>query len=103
MPTYLYLCEQHGEFEQEHSIKIKLEVCPKCQEENINPPLPVTRLINNCTIGVVELTGQDLVDKVKSDAQNLKKEMSKSTNTYANMLGESRYHQLQTKLDRRGK
>lgn len=35
MPTYLYLCKQHGEFESEHSIKEKLEFCPMCKEENV--------------------------------------------------------------------
>lgn len=31
--TYLYFCKIHGEFEFEHSIKEKLEYCPKCKEE----------------------------------------------------------------------
>lgn len=31
MPTYLYKCQEHGEFEYEHSIKIKLEECPQCK------------------------------------------------------------------------
>ncbi len=35
MPTYLYLCKQHGEFEAEHSIKEKLEFCPMCEKENV--------------------------------------------------------------------
>lgn len=45
MPTYLYKCEIHGEFEETHSIKEKLEECPKCKEENINPPKKLDRLI----------------------------------------------------------
>ena len=47
MPTYLYLCEKHGEFEVTHSIKEKLEDCPKCIEEGINPPMKVERLIHS--------------------------------------------------------
>jgi DNA-binding helix-hairpin-helix protein with protein kinase domain len=33
MPTYLYYCEIHGEFEYEHSIAEELEYCPKCELE----------------------------------------------------------------------
>lgn len=34
MPTYLYQCDIHGEFEHQHSISENLEFCPKCQDEN---------------------------------------------------------------------
>jgi putative FmdB family regulatory protein len=48
MPTYTYFCEEeHGEFEVEHSIKEKLEDCPKCIEEGIDPPHKVIRLISS--------------------------------------------------------
>lgn len=33
MPTYLYECPAHGEFEYEHSISEELEYCPKCELE----------------------------------------------------------------------
>lgn len=33
MPTYLYECPVHGEFEYEHSITEELEFCPKCEAE----------------------------------------------------------------------
>ena len=46
MPTYLYLCPTHGEFEFEHSIKDKLKKCPKCKEDGL-PVQKVVRLI--CT------------------------------------------------------
>jgi predicted nucleic acid-binding Zn ribbon protein len=45
MITYLYKCGIHGEFEAEHSIKEVLTECPKCKEENINPPGKLVRLI----------------------------------------------------------
>ena len=45
MPTYLYRCEIHEEFEESHSILEKLEYCPKCIEEGIDPPKKVIRLI----------------------------------------------------------
>ena len=49
--------------------------------------------------GIVELEGQDLVDKIKSDAQKVKKEAAKDEKVYANLLGEERYQALQTKMD----
>jgi len=45
MPTYLYKCEIHGEFEKSHSIKELITECPLCKDEGINPPQKVTRLI----------------------------------------------------------
>lgn len=33
MPTYLYECPTHGEFEYQHSITEELEFCPKCEAE----------------------------------------------------------------------
>lgn len=102
MPTYLYKCPIHNEFEEEHSIKIKLEFCPKCSDEG-KFDIKIERLINCVSKGTVELYGQDLIDKCKEDAKNIKKEMYKSANVYANMLGDDKYHQLQTQLDRRHK
>ena len=99
MPTYLYKCPVHDEFEEEHSIKIKLEFCPKCKEEGNDQK--IERLINCSSKGVVELYGQDLVDKMKQDTQILKKEISQDANKYANILGPDRYHNLQTQMDRR--
>lgn len=43
MPTYLYHCEVHGEFENEHSINDILTLCPSCQKEEKNTK--VKRLI----------------------------------------------------------
>lgn len=99
MPTYDHVCEscQH-EWEDSYSIKADPpKFCPKCNAETVK------RLISLSGKGIVELTGQDLIDKIKNDARELKKDMSKSANTYANLLGESRYHDMQTKLDRRRK
>jgi hypothetical protein len=33
MPTYLYECPIHEEFEYQHSISEELEYCPKCEDE----------------------------------------------------------------------
>jgi putative FmdB family regulatory protein len=57
MPTYVYSCELHGEFEEFHSIKEKLEECPKCKEEGIDPPKKVKRLISGGTSFILSGTG----------------------------------------------
>jgi putative FmdB family regulatory protein len=45
MPTYLYECEVHGEFEESHSINTELEECPKCKVEGLPAHKP-KRLIS---------------------------------------------------------
>ena len=108
MPTYLYVCGslanpgKHGEFETEHSIKIKLTECPHCAEEG-NPNQPVQRLIASATPGKMEMNGDELQAHIKADAKRIQREAANNPNKYANLIGESRYHQLQTKLDRRNK
>jgi hypothetical protein len=99
MPEYLYECPKHGEFETTHSIMIKLEVCPKCVEEGVDPPNEVKRLINCMTKGVVELTGNELTAKVREDANQMQREMYSSEKKYSNMLGEGHYQQLQQRID----
>lgn len=99
MPTYLYECPVHGEFEEFHSMSNMLDKCPKCQGEGLEPQ-ELKKLINCLSKGTVELTGNELAAKVKEDTQKLKSEIGKSDKAYANMLGEDRYHQLQTQMDR---
>lgn len=35
MPTYLYECPVHGEFEHQHSITEILDFCPQCDDQKI--------------------------------------------------------------------
>jgi putative FmdB family regulatory protein len=98
MPTYEHLCNAcHHEWEDEYSIKDNPPtVCPSCQVDG-----QVQRLISGGSgRGIVELTGQELTSKIKSDAQTLKKEMHSSEKVYANLLGEDRYQGLQSRMDR---
>ena len=101
MPDYEHQCQnEECKYEWEASYSIKVDppkICPKCGKETAK------RVISLGARGVVELTGQDLVDHVKSDAKRIQREASKDTNKYASLLGEDRYHQLQTQLDRRKK
>jgi putative FmdB family regulatory protein len=46
MATYLYSCEKHGEFEETHSMSVKLEECPHCKKEGLDGQ-PVKRLISS--------------------------------------------------------
>lgn len=56
MPTYLYKCEIHNEFEVDHPINTKLKTCPKCEEEGLKPK-KVTRLISSGTTFVLNGSG----------------------------------------------
>lgn len=99
MPTYLYLCEScNKEFEEFHSISFELKECPLCKADG-----KLKKLINTSSKGIIELTGQEYVDKVKVDAQNLKKEIYSNEKAYASMLGETLYNNLQTKMDNKKK
>lgn len=97
MPTYEHRCDTcKHEWEDTYSIKADPpKNCPQCNAES------VVRLISLGGKGVVELNGQELIDKIKGDAKQLQKDAAKSDKVYANLLGEGRYHDLQTKLDRR--
>lgn len=98
MPTYLYECPIHHEFEEYHSMSKTLELCPKCQEEGLEPQA-LKQLINCATKGVVEIYGHELVAKMKDDTNKLKSELKTSEKLYSNILGESHYEKLQQKID----
>ncbi len=94
---YLHLCRKcEHKWEEEYSMKVDPPtICPNCKVEG-----EVQRLIfGGSGRGIVELTGQDLKDKIKSDAKQLSKEMYSSEKVYANLLGEDKYQKLQTKMD----
>lgn len=97
MPTYEHRCDTcKHEWEESYSIKADPpKQCPDCKAET------VTRLISGTAKGVVELYGQELVDKIKSDAQKMKAEAAKDEKVYANLLGEDKYQSLQKQMDQR--
>lgn len=99
MPTYNYECSTHGEFEIEHSIKIKLEFCPKCKEEGVEHP--VKRLISLNGKGVVELSIDELKIKLKNDSKQLQKDAAKDERIYSSLIGENRYQSIQQGIDKR--
>lgn len=102
MPTYLYYCEIHGEFEEMHSMTTELTTCPKCIEEKIDPPKSVKKLINCFNQGGnVLLTGDDFIAKAREDGKKIAREASKNEKLYSNLIGETHYQSLQSKIDRR--
>jgi|SRR5271166_537831 len=96
MPTYEYQCEdcQHL-WEDFVSMSAPLpDECPSCKAKG-----KTKKLISLGSRGVVELTGQDLVDKLKGDVQQIKKDAAKDERVYANLLGDDKYQAIQTKMD----
>lgn len=99
MPTYEHICnntECNNAWEDMYSINADPpKVCPLCKQESAQ------RVISGGSgKGMVELTGHDLVAKTKEDIVKLKSDMHKSDKMYANMLGDDKYHALQTKMDK---
>jgi putative FmdB family regulatory protein len=104
MPTYIYECEPNNqEFEEFHSIKTQLEDCPLCKEKNLPPHKPKRLISGGSGRGIVELSGQEIVSKAKEDAQKMKKDIYSSEQKYANVIGQDKYHEIQTRMDRRGR
>ena len=99
MPDYEHICTDNScKFEWESTYSIKIDPpknCPKCGKETAK------RLISLNGKGVVELVGHELAAKVKEDTIKLKQDLKKSDKLYSNLIGESKYNELQTKLDRR--
>jgi putative FmdB family regulatory protein len=97
MAIYDHECQNpecKHEWEDTYSIKADPpKVCPKCNQETAK------RVISLNGKGVVELTGNDLVEKIKSDGKQLAKNAYNSEKLYSNLLGESDYNKIQTRLD----
>lgn len=102
MSTFLYSCEIFGEFEREHSVHTILEICPLCEEKQLEAHKP-KRLINCTSVGKVVLSGNDLTAKIKSDTQQLKRDMHKDERLYSNLVGNDKYEVLQTAIDKNKK
>lgn len=101
MPVYYHECQNteclHA-WEDQYSIKLDPpKICPKCNQETAK------RMISMTANPIVELSGDDLVKKVKGDANQMRRDMHKSENLYSNLLGPDRYQSMQTKMDKRGK
>lgn len=106
MPTYLHLCKNcNEEFEDFYSIREEPPTkCPLCNVEG-----QVQRLVyGGSGRGIVELTGNELKEKLKQEGQELKRMAMKDENLRANLAGESnferntrQYEKLRSELGRR--
>lgn len=101
MPTYEHKCQDdtcNHEWEDFYSITAEPPTtCPKCGKETAK------RLLSLSASGRVTLYGDDLVAQVKADTQKLKKDIYSSEKLYSNVLGESKYQDLQTGIDKNKK
>jgi len=98
MPTYEFACQNtecKNEWEDFRSIVAPLPECPKCNSKEV-----IHLVSGGSGKGRVELSGRDLVDKAKADQKDFKRQVYSDEKTYANVLGEGKYQQLQTQLDR---
>lgn len=96
MPTYLYKClnkECIGEFEEYHSISIKLEECPHCKESGRGAQ-PVERLINGggSGKGIVEQSFAEFKENLPNEVAKIKQRASRDQNFLANLVGESKFN-----------
>lgn len=96
MPTYEFQCEDcKHEWEVYQSMSApNPDECPSCKVKD-----KVKKLISLGSKGVVELYGQDLVDKIRADAKKTKEEAAKDEKVYANLLGEDKYQSIQVRMD----
>jgi putative FmdB family regulatory protein len=95
MPTYEFLCaseECKHEWEDFLSMSAPIPACPVCGKEG-------KRLISGMSgRGIVNLTGNDLVNKVKQDAKNLENHAANNENYAANFVGDI-YQKKQQQID----
>ena len=103
MPTYEYAHKtstcQH-EWEETRSIvrcfPTEEDTCPSCGAKG-----NITLLVSGGSgRHKVELGRRELIEKTNADAQALRREVYSNENTYANLLGEQRYNELQSRYDR---
>jgi hypothetical protein len=100
MATFLYICEVNNEeFEEVHSVHTKLTECPICKANGSTQHEP-KRLIASANPGKVELTGNEYNAKIKEDAANMSRDIHSSEKLYSNVLGETKYQQMQQQLDK---
>lgn len=99
MLTYEYICEDQDclhEWEVEAEINDpKQTTCPKCGKETAK------RLISGGSgKGIVELSGNELMDKVAADTRKLRDQAYTNENVFANLVGEGKYQSNKTDYDK---
>jgi hypothetical protein len=77
-----------------------LEDCPICKEKGLPPHKPKRLISGGSGKGIVELTGNELTQSIKDGTQKLKRDVYSNEKAYSNFIGESRYQNIQTGLDK---
>jgi len=95
MPSYEHVClneDCNYEWEDEYSIKDDPpKICPKCKKETAK------RLISGGSgKGKVELTGNELKEKLANDVKDIKKRLSTDEKFAANFYGEGKFQENKT-------
>lgn len=97
MPLYDYGCKNE-ECKHEWEVQHKLadsgpSECPKCGHKDVGKLLSAVR-------GSVELTGQELTAKIKSDAKKINLEAQTNERMCANLVGENKYNANVSAIDK---
>lgn len=94
MPTYEYLCknvECVGEFEEYHSIVIKLTECPHCLAAGRGSQ-PIDRLISGGSgRGIMDQTVAEIKAGMAESVRKINQRAARDENFAANIIGESKY------------
>jgi len=97
MPTYEHICTacQH-EFELEYKMTDPVPTkCPSCNVDG-----NVKRQISGCS-GKVELYGHELTQHLRAEGKKLAKEARRNEYLFANIAGETKYHQTELARNKR--
>lgn len=88
MPTYEHVCDNcEEEFEDIYSMKDDPPtLCPICGVDGW-----VRRIISIPAVGIVELTGGDLKNKLIEDGRKMKRHAQSNEKALANLVGEDKY------------
>lgn len=88
MPSYDHGCRCGFEWEDFYSIKADPPtVCPECKQEG-----GVQRFVSGgAGRGIVELSGRELKESIKTGAAAMQRDAATSEKTLANLVGESKY------------
>jgi hypothetical protein len=97
-PTYLHQCDNEEcateEWEDYYSISAPIPPCPTCGKDG-------HRLISGGSgRGIVNLTGDELVNKIKSDARDIENHAGKNENFAANFISPDLYEKKQGQIDK---
>jgi putative FmdB family regulatory protein len=93
VPVYEHKCNECGHVWEDLFDSWRSPVpeeCPECKVKG-----KIERLLSWCS-GTVELSGRELIQKLKGDGQKMAQESETNENLAANLVGEDKYHKNKT-------